>query len=80
MTMFLIQTWSVMYLSPQVHFSCIWLFASLSLLFSVLQNVLPRSYYFNFLPEGLKLLYAAKRFLHGCISSFVVKLHLNVYF
>lgn len=44
-------------------FNCIWPFASFSLLFSVLQNVLPRSYYFNLPPEGLKLLYSAKRFL-----------------
>lgn len=69
-----------MYLGPRVHFNCIWLFANLSLLFSGLQNVLPRSHYFHLLPEGLKLLYIAKRFLHGCISPFVVKLHSNAYF
>lgn len=69
-----------MYLSPRVHFNCIWLFAKLLLLFSGLQNVLPRSYYFHLLPEGLKLLYIVKRFLHGCISPFVVKLHSDAYF
>jgi len=79
MTVFLIQTRSVVYPSPQVHFNCVWLFARLLLLFSVLQNVLPRSYYFLLL-EGLKLLYAAKGFLHGCVSPFVVKLHSNAYF
>lgn len=60
MTMLLIQTQSVMYLSPRVHFSGTWLFASLLLLFSGLQNVLPRLYFFNSLSEGLKLLYTTK--------------------
>lgn len=60
MTMLLIQTQSVMYLSPRVHFYGTWLFASLLLLFSGLQNVLPRLYFYNSLSEGLKLLYTTK--------------------
>lgn len=70
MTTFLNQTQPVMHLSPRVHFDCAWLFAILSRLFSVLQNVLPRSYYFCSLPGGPKLLYTAGRSLHGCVCPF----------
>lgn len=70
MTVFLNQTQPVMHLSPRVRFNCAWLFAILLRLFSVLQNVLPRSSYFCSLPGGPKLLYTAGRSLHGCVFPF----------
>lgn len=71
---------SVSHLSPRVLFSLTWLVAILSLLFSALQNVLPRSYYSCSLPKGQKLLYTAERSLCGYVSPFVMKLHSNAYF